>query len=490
MVKKNFKTNKGAIIVYTLVFGAISLMMLAGLLGYIIIQLRVIEQKSAWNESLNIAEAGIEYFRWCLNNGVEADWDEPFDYTDYNGVIIGQYSIAVANSNMCGQTISRTITSTGRTNKFPSVERTIKVVYARESVAKYSYVLNSDVWIGGDHEINGPYLSNGGIRMDGRNQSTISSAALLNDLPEFVCYDGDPSNADNVCDSDCPTANGCRIASGNRCICPGVFATTANPIPSLFKIGLPSFDFNSIASDLNTIKAAANKVDGGIYLPKSTTVPGYDGVYPHKTGRGYHLVFKNNGTVEVYIVTSLGTSPGNFSIADQSPYTTPIYTIPPACSAIYVEDNVWPEGVIKGKVTLASANLIPGDNIDTDIYLNEDITYSDNGADGLALIAENNVLIGKNSENDLELRAVIVAQKGKFGRNHYDGNFKNTLRIYGSVISEGRVGTQWVYTSTGQIASGYLQRYTYFDPAQVYNAPPFVAHTDPDFKIVNWREIN
>jgi hypothetical protein len=489
MIKNYFQANKGAIVVYIIVFGGIALMMLSGLLGYIAIQLRAIEQKSAWNESLNIAEAGIDYYRWCLNNGVEAGCIGSFDYTDQSGAIIGQYSIEVANSNMCGQTISRTITSAGRTEKFPAVKRTIRVVYARESVAKYSYVLNSNVWIGGDHEINGPYLSNGGIRMDGRNQSTVSSAAQLVGLPEFMCYDGNPDNDDNVCDSGCPTANGCRTVSGSRCICPAVFATTANPTTSLFKMNLPSFEFNSITSDLDKIKTAAD-TGGGIYLPKSKTIPGYSGIFPDKTGRGYHLVFKSDGTMEVYIVTSLGINPGDFSIVDLSPYATPIYTVPSACAAIYVEDNVWPEGVVKGKVTLAAANLIEYDNIDPDIYLNKDITYSSDSDDGLALIAEGNVLIGKNSENDLDLHAIMVAQKGKFGRNHYSGNFKNILRIYGSVISEGRVGTQWVNTWTGQIVSGYLQRYTYFDPNQLYNAPPFVAHTDPDFKIVNWREIN
>jgi hypothetical protein len=185
MIKNCLKTNKGAIVVYVIVFGGIALMMLAGLLGYVIIQLRLAEQKSAWNEALSIAESGIDYYRWCLNNGVESDCEELFDYTDQNGAPAGKYLIEVANSEMCGQTISRTITSTGQTDKFPKVKRTIKVVYARESVAKYSYVLNSDVWIGGDHEINGPYLSNGGIRMDGRNQSTISSAVLLGGFPEF-----------------------------------------------------------------------------------------------------------------------------------------------------------------------------------------------------------------------------------------------------------------------------------------------------------------
>jgi len=85
MVKNYFKANKGAIVVYIIVFGGIALMMLAGLLGYIIIQLRAIEQKSAWNESLNIAEAGIDYYRWCLNNGVEAGCTGSFDYTDRSG---------------------------------------------------------------------------------------------------------------------------------------------------------------------------------------------------------------------------------------------------------------------------------------------------------------------------------------------------------------------------------------------------------------------
>jgi len=45
--------------------------MLAGLLGYISLQLKQSSQKIAWNQSLQIAEAGIEYYRWCVNNGVE-----------------------------------------------------------------------------------------------------------------------------------------------------------------------------------------------------------------------------------------------------------------------------------------------------------------------------------------------------------------------------------------------------------------------------------
>jgi len=147
-----------------------------------------------------------------------------------------------------------------------------------------------------------------------------------------------------------------------------------------------------------------------------------------------------------------------FIINNEQLYGT--YTVPTNCSAIYVEDNAWIEGTVKGKVIVASANLVDS-NIDTNIILPGDITYSNySGQDGLALLAENNVLIGPQSPNDMELHAIIVAQKGRFGRNHYENNYRNSLKIYGSIISNGRVGTQW--TSGGVMISGYAQRETLF----------------------------
>ena len=103
------------------------------------------------------------------------------------------------------------------------------------------------------------------------------------------------------------------------------------------------------------------------------------------------------------------------------------------------------------------------------------------------MIGQKNVLIGPQSPEDMVLDAVIVAQKGRFGRNHYEDNFRDSLTIRGSVISNGRVGTQW--TSGGQMVSGYAQRYTYSDQGQVYNPPPFVMSMGSDYKIVSWEEM-
>jgi hypothetical protein len=225
----------------------------------------------------------------------------------------------------------------------------------------------------------------------------------------------------------------------------------------------------------------------GIYLPPSNTID--------SRGKGYHLIFKSDGTVEVRIITRLsptlaysleeGWHYDYFNITSEYTYNT--YIIPPACSAIFVEDNLWPEGVVKGKVTLASANLI-NPNLDTDVILQANIDYSvKDGSDGLTLIGERNVLIGPNSPNIMKLRGIFVAQKGRFSRNHYSWNIREKLEIYGSIISNGRVGTKW--TSGGQVISGYQKRETYVDPYLLYDPPVFTPFISLEYKIVNWQEL-
>ncbi len=476
--KKRICQNKGLIVVYVLVFGAIFLVMMSGLFGFSLMQLKQTEQKNAFHQALAIAEAGIDYYRWCLGNGIEEGCAGEKDYYDGQGRVVGKFLLQADLSLSCGQVVRRQIVSTGWTVNNPAVKRNIKVVYGRESIAKYTYILNSNVWIGGDHAINGPYHSNGGIRMDGANQSVMSSATMLNGAGEWVC-----TNSFGC--SPCPTAYGCRV-SGGQCVCPGIFSTTANANTSLFQFPQPPFDFNGITMDLADIKYKAQN-RGGLYLPPSSTLIA--------NGKGYHLKFLDNGTAQVWVITSLsqtyaysaeeGYHYDQFIINEEILYGT--YSIPADCSVIYLEDNLWPEGAVKGKVIVASANLITS-GIDTSVVLPGNITYAGNdGADGLALIAEQNILIGPQSPDNMELRAIMVAQKGRFGRNHYSGNFRNSLKIYGSVVSNGRVGTQWVSGST--IVSGYANRETNFDKDQVYNPPPFVAYMNPDFKIVSWEEI-
>jgi len=464
-------SKKGIITTLVLVFGAIFLILLGGLLGFILLQLRQASQKVAWNESLHIAEAGVNYYRWCLNNDVEQTCQTEKDYFDPAGNPIGHFSLQISSTVSCGETVQKKIISEGWTNKFPQVKRKISVLYARTSVAKYSYILNDNVWIGSDHEIRGPYHSNGGVRMDGENQSIVTSAK-----DKWIC------TSSFGC-SPCPVSAGCWI-EGTDCYCPGVFTTTKNSNPDLFSFPVPPFDFAAITIDLAQMKNSAQ--GSGIYLPPSTDL--------NSQGKGYHIKFKNNGTFEAWLITGLSSTYAYsleegwhydyFTVTNEYLYNT--YSIPSACSVIFVEDNLWPEGEVKGKVTIASANLIDP-NLDADVILQGNIGYTTlDGSDGFSVIGERNVLISPNSPNQMELRGIFVAQKGRFSRNHYPGNIRDKLEIYGSIISNGRVGTQW--TSGSQIVSGYLKRESYFDSSLVYNPPPFVPYITPDFEIIKWEE--
>jgi hypothetical protein len=285
-----------------------------------------------------------------------------------------------------------------------------------------------------------------------------------------------------------------------------VFTTTPNANQGLFSFPVTSFDFNGITVDLAQMKgvAIANKT----YLPPSTTID--------SSAKGYHIIFNPNGTLEVRIITGLSKSTYGgcsnncaysleedwhndyFTITSEyMPLTLPNeipsnpFSIPSACSAIFIEDNIWPEGTIKGKVSVASANLItPG--VDTDIVLLGDINYDPmddppDNPDGLVLIGENRILIGPQSPNSMMLKGIFIAQKGRFGRNCYPGNSRNSLQIYGSVISNGRVGTKWSGGSCD--GSGYANRESYFDSNLIYDPPSFVPYIEPDFKIIDWKEI-
>ena len=470
-------SSKGIIITYTLVFGAIFLILISGLFGFILLQLRQSAQRAAWNEAIHIAEAGLNYYRWCLNNDIEDNCQTEKDYFDPAGNPVGKFSIQVSSTVSCGETIQSEIISTGWTTGFPEVERKIKVLYARPSIAKYSYILNDNVWIGLDHEIRGSYHSNGGIRMDGENQSSVTSAK-----ENWIC------TSSFGC-SSCPTAAGCQ-KQGSNCVCPGVF-TTANGEKDLFSFPVPPFDFAGITADLAGIKSLTLPHPREYYWPLSTEI--------NPQGKGYHLKFLDTGTFEVWIITQLGGtwachSPCDsssdwyydyFTIQNEYRYGNPI-SVNPDCSLIFFEDNLWVEGKVEGKVTVGSANLI-NPNLDTDIILPGDIEYADDdGSDGLALIGERNILIGPQSPSQMEIKGIFIAQKGHFGRNHYPENIKEKLEIYGSIVSNGRVGTQWV--SGSQIVSGYLKRESYFDSNLIYEPPYFVPYVTPDFLIINWEE--
>jgi len=177
------KKEKGSIIPLILVFGSIFLVLFGGITTLVLFELKSQDKRVALDEALYIAEAGINYYQWCLNHEMD-DCETEKNVLDSQAQLLGTFSLDINETSSCGETIQKKVLALGWTSKFPETKRKISVVYARPSVAKYSYMIHENVWAGDDRSIRGFYHSNGGIRMDGANFSLVTSASPLG---EWVC---------------------------------------------------------------------------------------------------------------------------------------------------------------------------------------------------------------------------------------------------------------------------------------------------------------
>ena len=437
-------------------------------------------------QALAIAEAGLEYYRWFLahnpgnlTNGTGQSGPYTYTVNDPEGATLGSASLTIAGNTSCGVLQSIDITSRGTSNSNVGFPRTLFARHMRPSVGTYSYILNSNVWAGADRAITGQYFSNGGIRMDGTNNSDVSSAVST-----------------WVCDS----SYNCIPTQSQA---PGVVGSGSGS--ALWHYPAASIDFAGIATSLTNLKTYTQS-GGGLYFASSTG---------SVNSRGYHLVFKSDGSVDVYRVTSTYAVP---SYNSQTSWTLTEYSIiagqtflgnysiPTACSMIFLEDRVWIEGVVKNKVTVVGAT--PTDGATTiDMYLPGNITYTTNdGSSGLTVVAERNVLIPLNVPDTMEIHGIFVAQSGRYGRNFYINDnatygqysvgyatstwnsyvFRTKLTTAGSVVSNARTGTSW--TSGGTTTSGFLTRVDAYDQLQAANPPPFTPSASTDYSFVLWRE--
>ena len=146
-------------------------------------------------------------------------------------------------------------------------------------------------------------------------------------------------------------------------------------------------------------------------------------------------------------------------------------------------------------MTVVAAN-ISNPNVDPDIIIQEDINYTTlDGSDGLTAIAQNSVLIPLESPDNLSIRGIFIAQNGYFGRNLYPcwyspNDHRNSLKTYGSIVSNGRVGTKWGYSGGGCGSgqwSGYNSRENLYDRNLATDPPPLTPFTSDDFRFIEWR---
>ncbi|MFT5849465.1 MAG: hypothetical protein ACI9H6_000273 [Patiriisocius sp.] len=466
---KQYLQHKGALLILVLVFASIFFMMITSFMGFAVSQSQVQKVKYQQEQAREIAEAGLNYYKWYLahnpddvTNGTGVAGPYIGVYNDPELGAIGEYSLEIASSTFCGEVSSIDINATGYTYEAPTQKREIYGKYARPTVAEFAYIINSNVWAGSDRTIIGPYHSNGIIRMDGTNNSTVTSGQ-----ENWVC-DGSLSCA--------PDPNGATLD--------GVYGD--GPNDSLWTFPSTPINFTGLTVDLSVMRDRAEN-GGGIYLGPSGD-------------EGYNITFNSDDTITVEVVDRVRSYSAYNSTDGWHTERNIIRTLdPPAtyniganCPLIFAEDKVWLQGEISTKVTLAAADTdSPG--VDPSMVLNGNITYTSTSS-GLLAVAENNVLVGYDVPNDMVLNGIFVAQEGRFGRNYYNASsyggdrYRNSLTMNGTIVSNGRVGTKW--SCSGVYCSGFETRYNAYDRDLVDNPPPLAPKTSDDYKFIQWREVN
>lgn len=460
-----------------MVFMGVFSMVTNMLASYLLTQAEVGRAKYAREQALSIAEAGLEYYRWFLahnpgnlTNGTGLPGPYEYVVNDPEGGEIGSAMLTVTASSSCGVIQAIEIQAEGTSDTDVRFKRRLSGRYARPSVAEYSHIINSNVWAGADRNIVGPYHSNGGIRMDGTNNSIVSS-------PDATWL--------------CTSSFGCSPSANQN----GVFG--AGPGFALWRFPPTNFvnDFNfaGIGSDFAALKGYA-VADGQHFTTVNTN-----------GRRGYRMVLRNDDTVDVYRVT--GTQ-GHTTLhidnlttwqTDYHHITSETFIgnfpIPEDCPVILAEDNIWLEGTVSGKIIVIAADPEDG-AMNPDIILQGNIGYTTtDGSVGLTAIAERSVLYGYNIPDVMSVRGIFVAQSGYYGRNLYrcqDAPFdkRTSLALHGSVVSNGRVGTKWNYSSSGCTNqwSGFNTRIDSYDRLLAFYPPSFTPFSSADFKFIIWKE--
>lgn len=455
--------NQGYLIIQVIVFGAIAIYLLGALTRWAVTDIKSSRQTSDRELAIQIAEAGIDYYRWHLahaptdfQDGTGENGPYTHDFTDKTGNIIGQFILDITPPTL-GSTLV-VVKSTGYTNTSPNLKRSIQVQLAKPSLAKYAVAMEASVRFGQGTEVFGPIHSNNGVRFDGLAHNIVSSS--LN-----TYNDEDHTGADEyaVHTHISPTDPLPPNALPSR---PDIFETGR-------QLSATALDFSGITADLAQMKSDAQS--NGFYRTASGDF-------------GYHIVLKTNDTFDLKKVTKVVKVCYSDSWSIQAETSLGNYSFP-TNGLIFLEDHIWVNGQIDGARLNIIAATFP-DNVSTrkSITINNDLLYTHyDGSDVIGLIAQNNINIGLNSEDDLKIDAALIAQKGRVGRFQYTSNCAGYIRqkitLWGMIASNLRYG--FAYTD----GTGYQNRNLNYDSNLLYAPPPSFPSTSDQYITLTWEEV-
>lgn len=480
--------NKGSLLVQALVFGSIAIVLVGGLVSWAGVNIKASRLAIYREQALQIAESGIDYYRWHLahaptdyQDGTGTSTPSVRPFYDVNGNQIGTFTLEITPPQP-GFTIV-TIKSTGRITEDPSVDRSVTARFAIPSLARYAVVSNDNMRFGQGTEVFGPVHSNGGIRFDGLAHNVISSSRATYDDPDHTgAQEFGVHTHVNV-----PPATGVNDSFRPLEAPPNPVMARTDVFESGRQFPVPSVDFVGLTTDLAAIKAGAQA--SGRYFSASGS-------------QGYRVVFRTNDTFDLYRVTALQavggscsntagqTGWGSWSIRTSGGGGQTLignYAIP-ANGLIFIEDNVWVDGQINSaRVTLAAGRFPDNPTTRPSITVNANLLYTNyTGTDVISLISQGDINVGQFSENDLRIDAALVAQNGRVGRYYYSSSCsnsnRNSITLYGMIASNIRYG--FAYTD----GTGYALRNIMYDANLLYGPPPSFPLTSDQYQIISWEE--
>ena len=604
--------QKGSLIIFVIIIIFIFTMIMIPVVANLISRMQLLKLSIAREQAFQIAEAGRNYYEWHfikfpgdynddgatdLAGATEQAYDIPArDYTDTETQqVIGYFSLHIIQPPQGADNII--VQSTGWTNEYPNVKRTVEAKYYRDSVAQYAVLTNSPGYI--FTNIGGKFYSTSGVRdvMPTASASIISQKCASSDCSTYSTYvcpvednmpcdgaaampaifntycntsnqctiNGTPASTKKICsaDSDCASITTCDSTTstciiggntGTACStdddCAGVSTTSAK---SWWTEPLDAdITWTSTISDgvLGTIKAKTDSTIGyygyyiGITTPANTRYINLNAVAGGNNGCS--IVFNPEGTFDVYKVNTLspaytdavyldgtGTNGQTTSHStDSTDYVTRTkvicntvagatcsgesFVIPENDFVIYVENgyrNVWVEGTVKGRVTVAAATLPynGGYTVFPSIFIPNNLVYNTSACNGLCalgLISQNYILISHDAPANLEVDGSLITQYKSIGRLTYTGGTcnsglcinvtgvtcssdadcrdtdKGTLTTFGSFISNGKS-----YFGNSQPA-GYQNWNFNYDSGFLSAPPPYCPVLNSTYKLNYWRIVN
>jgi len=453
------KSNQGSLTIALLTISTTFLIIITALLMLLTSQFSYSLREEASSQALNIAEAGINYYRWHLAHDKEDFQDGtghsgPYlhDYYDPQGKKIGQFSLEIIPPQAGSNIVE--VRSTGWYKEYPNLTRQVTAKFGRPAITQYSSLNNASLWFGSGITVHGRIHSNNGIRMDGVNTSLVTSGRET---------------------YTCGSETGCSPSETK----PGVWGD--GPNSDLWEFPVTAFDFDGMEINFGEMKTAAE--NEGLYLGDSGT-QGYQLVFQGQQVSVYRVADTDylygysaeDGCQQLYQEVDSQEKIGSYQLAE-----TPI---------IFAEDTLWVSGIVQGRVSVVGAQF-PLDVNNVDIWIEDNLVYqSHQGDNSLALIAQNDIYFTRDIPDDFNVDGALIAVNGHIIRHGYFwwcGGWHNAVRdsltIYGSVISN--LKPYWNYGTSP--SSGFRTRTQTYDNKLFYNPPPYCP-TSEEYQMIFWKE--